>query len=112
MGYNSVIFICNDAISAIERDPEGWWRRTWDALNSPACMSGKTEEYGFGNHANGFRAVHNQHADFGVLIAAGGNFAQVVGRRAYAWRHNDPGVLKDLLEDAANKIGYTLVKKD
>ena len=103
MGFNSVLFICNDAMDQIDNDPIEWWRKTKQALMSRECSRGETVEYGFGSHANGFRAVWNGHADYGVLIAAGGNFAQVVGDGYQMWKHNDPEVLKRLLEKAANK---------
>lgn len=104
MGFNSVIFICNDAFRAIDEDPAGWWEKTKAKLASSDCMGGATAEYGFGNHANGFRAVSNQHADYGVLIAAGGNRAEVLARGYAKWRLGREDI-KDLFRqwDSKNK---------
>ena len=111
MGGNSVVFICNDAWGEIDKDPAGWWAKTREALMSSACMGGETKEYGFGCHANGFRAIWNLHADFGGLIAVGGNWAQVISSMYGCWRHNDPKVQLELLAKAADRLGYKLIRK-
>jgi hypothetical protein len=113
MGFNSVIFLCNDAIGQIKNDPEGWWDTTWAALNETETMQGTTFEYGFGNHANGFRAVWNRHADDYALIAVGGNYATVIdsgrGYGSSMWGHHEPGAQVAILRQAAERLGYDLV---
>jgi len=81
MGYNSVIFICNDAMGEIDRDPEGWWKKTKHELMSGSCTRGWPKEYGFGSHVNGFYAVWNQHADMTGIIIVGQNMVEVVHNR-------------------------------
>ena len=106
MGFNSLIFICNDAIGEIEKDPVGWWKATWNALSHPGELP---KEYGFGNHANGFMAVSNMHADGTVLVAAGGNHATVLDVSGFD--HHTPEFQRSILEAAAAKLGYRLTRK-
>ena len=108
MGYNSVVFICNDAIHEIEKDAEGWWRKAWLKL----CMlaTGETEDFGHGNHANGFEAVWNQHADLTGVIMVGQNHATVIDYSLNKMHHTEEGqlaILKEILE----RRGYYVRKK-
>lgn len=109
MGFNSVLLICNDAISAINEDPEGWWREAWQALSRPGSHP---TTFGFGGYVNYFQAVSNEHADVVKLIAVGGNYATVLDsfmdRRAS--HHTEEGQV-EILKRAAKKLGYRLVRK-
>lgn len=112
MGYNSVLFLCNDAIGQIERDPEGWWKKSYEEL---LTLSRKDHDgtYGFGNHANGFQAVSNQHADNVVLIAAGGNYATVIDTEYGGWNighHTKEGQIK-LLEAVLKRLKKEVKKR-
>lgn len=111
MGSNSVIFLCNDGVGSIERDPKGWWQRTWDALTSLSGRAAGGVEYGFGGHANGFRAVWNRHADNGGLIYVGGNRAMVLASRHGAWKGDETDII-NLLSDVAKEHGYKVVKAE
>lgn len=108
MGYNSAIFICNDAMPEVDEDPEGWWSEA--KLHLQMLKPGTTREFGFGSHANGFRAVHNHHADNVSLIALGGNYASVLwnGHRG-SEGHHTPEQKLALLREAASALGYALV---
>lgn len=105
MGFNSVVFICNNAVSEIEKDPEGWWRTTWENLVSKPFKS--DGRYGFGNHGNAFQAVWNQHADRTALILAGKNRAKLLNN------YDDPIDESDLqkIKHILNQHGYDVVKK-
>jgi len=116
MGYNSVLFLCNDAVDQIDKDPAGWWEKAWlQLVRSPY----KTHEgldqsgsFGFGNHASGFQAVWNRHADEQALIAVGGNYATVLKGSRWSWsgHHTEEGQV-ELLKLAAKELGYELHKK-
>lgn len=117
MGYNSVVFICNDGMYQIEKDPAGWWKKTWDQLMIQTFKSSKSGEdgsYGFGNHCGGFQAVWNEHADVTCLIAVGGNYATVLPGRV-RWSdgdgHHTPEGQVQILKAVASKLGYDLRKK-
>jgi hypothetical protein len=111
MGHNSVIFLCNDAIGQIEKDPEGWWKQAWHHLNESDCLRGYTSEFGFGNHANGFNAVWNRHADETAIIIVGQNMAHVAYRQyGSTGFHEAEGRVK-LLEQWAADMGYELRKR-
>lgn len=108
MGFNSVVLICNDAISEIENDPGGWWRKAWQKL----CLLGRDDDgtFGYGNHGGYFQAVLNQHADCTGVIIVGGNHATVVDTTHLNDHHTEDGqdaILKDILE----KRGYRVTKK-
>ena len=107
MGHNSVLFITNDAMGEIDKDPAGWWDKAKGELQS--AMDGEPREFGFGNHLNGFSAVWNQHADVGGIIAVGGNTATVLSVEMFSWKH-DPPTFKSLLSAAAGRLGYGLRK--
>lgn len=115
MGYNSVVFICNDAIDRIERDPAGWWGHAWTALSNlgnerrPHRPDGT---FGFGGHANGFQAVSNEHADVHSVIIAGGNYATVVGH-VYRGNHGHHETEEQIetLRLVLAPLGYDIVKK-
>lgn len=105
MGYNSVVFICNDAVRTIEEDPKGWWSKTWNKL--VRLPWGKTKSYGHGHHANGFEAVWNQHADMTGVIFVGGNYATVLGG-SLSHSHHDEEKQMAILRDIYAQKGYTL----
>lgn len=117
MGFNSTVFICNDAMDQIEKDPAGWWAATNRELVHATFGSGGYDgrpgpkNYGFGNHANAFWAVSNEHADVTVLIAVGGNHPTVLTKVHNGGRHHTPEDQVELLRAAADKLGYDLRKK-
>jgi len=107
MGCNSALFICNDAMHEIDKDPAGWWKKAKDALGR--AHPGKTFEFGFGSHANGFRALHQMHADHVALIAVGANYASVLNWHHWGNHgHHTPEDQLELLRLAAAKLGYEL----
>lgn len=130
MGYNSVIFICNDSIDQIDKNLEAWWTKTKSALSMvfPDGTLGRNAEwaaksaigfgsstdladYGIGNHANGCQAVYCAHADYTALIAVGGNYATVLGQFYTGYKHHDHDSQVKLLRALADKLGYRLIKK-
>lgn len=72
MGYNTVLFICNDMLDAIDKDPVGWWAKTKENINR---MGDHPKHYGFGSSANGFIVVTSFHSSDNVVVYAGGNTA-------------------------------------
>lgn len=76
MGWNTTLFLLNDAQSQIDKDPAGWWdevcKHQQDAVHAP-------QEFGFGSYGNGFWVVSNAHADDTKVIAVGGNYATILG---------------------------------
>ncbi len=108
MGFNSVLFICNDAINEIEKDPAGWWQKAWHHLNFLGKGDGT---FGFGNHANGFQAVWCQHADTLGVIVVGANYAEAM--TYFPWHRGMSEEERNLkaLQSLADKLGYRIVKK-
>lgn len=107
MGFNSVLFVCNDALDTITRDPEGFAREIVGRMGSIG-----TGEFGFGNHANAFSIPHVAHADEIALIAVGGNYATKLVSHFHRslGHHTEEGQL-ELLRVWADKLGYGLRKK-
>lgn len=108
MGYNSVVFILNDAWSEIDLDPTGWWEKT--KIELVRMMHATPREYGFGAHANGFSAAWCSHADVSGLLYVGQNQVRVLAEGGYSRNDPDKATL-DLLRDAADKLGYKLIRK-
>ena len=113
MGYNSVIFIVNDGVSAIDDDPAGWWQKVKQSLGSAVAHP---VTFGHGGFMNHYTVVSNHHADDTSLISVGGNMAQVLGR--YHTGVNGPGSAHHTVEGQAALVkrwaedhGYELVVK-
>lgn len=111
MGFNSVVFICNDVLDQIDKDPAGWWKETKHALMSHKCCSGTPVNYGFGVSANGFWAVRNQHADVVTLASFGGNYPNIILEDYWHGGHHTEKAQVTLLRMTAHKLGYRLAKK-
>jgi hypothetical protein len=58
MGYNSLVMICNDALNAIDQDPEGFAKKLSYYIGG-GVGSEKPFDFGHGNHANGFQIAWN-----------------------------------------------------
>ena len=114
MGYNSVVFICNDDADVITADPGGWWRKAWEKLCDSAgrIRPHRERTFGHGTAGNGFEAVSNFHADNYVLIIAGGNYATVVDvvRVGNEGHHTEEQQLA-LLRKVLDRKGYYIAKK-
>ena len=110
MGFNTVLFICNDAMGAIDKDPVGWWQKVKEHLgeagNGPVS-------FGFGGHGIGFEVVSMTHADYTTIIAAGGNHSTVLLQQR-TWGagiyHHTPEGRVELLKLAAERLGHTVVR--
>ena len=74
MGYNSLLFICNDVADQIAKDPAGWWEKARNALRKIPREGGT---FSHGCSANGFQAVSYEHADNHVLVIAGGSMTSI-----------------------------------
>tara|TARA_Y100000034_G_C6892579_1_gene410914 strand:- start:754 stop:1209 length:456 start_codon:yes stop_codon:yes gene_type:complete len=116
MGYNSVIFVLNDAIGGINNDPKQFWEDTEMALNGHVRGHRHAGQrlplsYPVGNHANGATAVWNQHADTTGLIAVGGNHVTILAESYNGGKHHQEEDQVALLKLAAEKLGYDLVPK-
>lgn len=93
MGYNTTLFILNDAMSEIDKNPAAWWKEVQrhyiPAMSSP-------QEFGFGNYGNGFWVVANHHASETKIIAVGANYATILGSM-YVDEHHTPAGIRRIL---------------
>ena len=106
MGFNSVLFVCNDALNTIDDEPEEFAK-----LISRKMGGLDTGEFGFGNHVNGFSIPHIGHADEHVLLLVGGNTAtKLVSHSRWRLGHTEESQLA-LLKLLADKLGYSVRKK-
>jgi Cu/Zn superoxide dismutase len=106
MGFNSVLFVCNDALGTVDREPE-----KFAELISRKMGGLDTGEFGFGGHANGFCIPHIGHADEQVVLLVGGNRAtKLASHRNWRAGHDEEGQL-EALKVLAHKLGYTIRKK-
>ncbi len=109
MGYNSLLFICNDVRSEIDKDPAAWWERARASLQG--YDGDLPSSFGFGRSANGFQAVWNQHADLTAMVLVGGNHATVVGSTCNQGRHHDEEDMVAACKAILEKRGYTIRKR-
>ena len=107
MGYNTVLFICNDAMNEIKNHPEDFYNQLVTGMNR---CGREPYDFGLGCHANGFQVVSSQHADLTTVIAAGGNHATVLGYTLGHSHHTDEAKVR-LIKEVADQLGYNLVKK-
>lgn len=113
MGFNTTLLILNDAMGVIDDDPAGWWAETKKHLYD--AQKGEPVTFGHRGYANHFTVVGNYHADETVLMAVGGNYATILHRdyrgMGGGGGHHEPEDQLKLLKRAAEKHGYTLVRK-
>jgi len=110
MGFNTTVFICNDAFSAMQNDPKGFVGKIVEG--TMRCQPDKPFEFGLGNQGNGFQVVSCEHADIVTLIAAGGNHATPLGHAFMGVRgHHTAEGQVEILRQIADRLGYRLVKK-
>lgn len=105
MGYNTVLFICNDMISVIDEDPAGWWAKTRENI---LHVGDHPKHYGFKSAANGFVIVASFHASDNVVVYAGGNTADFEFVPNGFWSVEDR---LSNLRHLAEKMGHGLTKK-
>ncbi len=107
MGYNTTLFILNDAMGQIDQNPIGWWGEV--KRHHQAAMV-RPQEFGFGSYGNGFWVVANHHADVTKLIAVGGNYASVLASTATA--RSGHHAWNDRLDLLARSLQATLENKE
>jgi len=109
MGFNSLVFILNDAFHAIDEHPDIWWRATKRALDQATA---EPKEYDSGLNKGNFTAVLNHHADVMSLVAVGGNDCSIIWQEHFpAGRHAGAEEHLEILKKAADALGFRLVKK-
>ena len=113
MGYNTTVLLLNDAMGEIEKDPAGWWRETkhqaylFHERERKECG----QDYGLGNHANGFEIAQIAHADVTSVIAVGGNYSTLLlAEIGLGYQHTEEGQVK-ILKALAEKLGYNVSRK-
>ena len=110
MGYNSILFIPNDQLSSVDRNPDGFAYALSSAINRSCVEPGTTD---LEREFNQFTIPYCAHADSVGLIAAGGNYAELILQVHQGWNHDhhtEEGQVR-LLQQLADKLGYTVNKK-
>lgn len=118
MGYNKVVFLCNDGEHQVTEDPAGWWdscRNAFYALmrkpRNPRTHVQEPESFGHRGYCNAWEAVWNEHADVVAVILAGGNHATVLGSYPNGGKHHDAENQLAILRHVLDGMGYRIVKK-
>jgi hypothetical protein len=112
MGYNSAILILNDALSAIDADPSGFWEKARNEILGYR-RSEKQNTFGHGGYANYFKVITSHHMNEARVFAIGGNDA-VLMHETYdgsGAHEKDPEFKLRLLREMARDLGYDLRKK-
>ena len=117
MGYNTMVLFLNDGLDQARKNATGVL-----ALVDRHCQSlrhdgmgrdGRRVELPAGNHANAVHLVSCLHADEVALIAAGGNYATLLGSvymGSAAGHHTEEQQL-ELLKAILDPMGYHVVRK-
>ena len=109
MGYNSGIFILNDAMHLISEDPAAWWRDVMCVLSSGGSSN---DRYGPSLARFGTEVFHVEHADYIGVYAIGGNYISLLGMTTRTNQgHSSPEDKVRLIKEIAGSLGYNLVKK-
>lgn len=108
MGYNSTVVVMNDAMTAIEKDPE-FGKKLVQAILS---QHGKNVpvDISSGGHVNAATVIDCHHSDYSSLILVGGNMGTVLVSDASGYKH-DAFDQFDACSALAKKLGYKLTKK-
>jgi hypothetical protein len=125
MGYNSSLFILNDAWDLALSYPKDFVNEVTHRVMNPNTFSrltyreepideiGRTApSFGFKNHANPFAAMTCEHADWHQLVLMGGNYATILGQTFAGNRghHRREDVKRDLNE-ILDQYGLKVVEK-
>jgi len=82
MGYNATVVVYNDALDAIEKDPE-FGKKLAAAITHVGCFGDQSDSLSrspsAGNHCNAAYVVETHHADHLVAVAVGSNMGQEIG---------------------------------
>ncbi len=104
MGFNSVLLIMNDALSAIESDPE-FGKRVADAIRRHYLDPRKNIDVPIGGWCNPATVIGQEHADCIQVLAVGGNSGHRLG--VAIWSDNDERILKLVAE----QMGFDIRRK-
>lgn len=112
MGYNTTVVVLDDALSEIEGDKD--FGKTLSSKISEKSVSNNPIDVpaksGTCTHANAAQVIESHHADIVTLVAVGGNTGKVLARGHGVWRMEESDLL-ELLNTAAQNLGYELTKK-
>lgn len=109
MGYNTTLVVYNDALGAIEKDPE-FGAKVAQAVRRLTVSEGKPVDIPAGNHANAAMAVESHHADNTAVITVGGNLG-IKQVELWGWLHHEKPMQERLLRAWADELGFSLVEK-
>ncbi len=105
MGFNTTVIVYNDALGAIENDPE-FGAKISRAASS--AMYGGPVDIPSGNHCNAAVVVDCHHADEVRVYAIGANHAKRLGEGTYLGYRDDE---EKILQELARNLGYALRKR-
>ena len=110
MGFNTTIVVYNDALHAIENDPEFGKNlvRAIRNLNMPNPSSTDLSPPA-GNHCNAAMVIEDHHADHQRAVLVGGNRGQVMGYAGnYRLDMDSEEDKKTILTNLADSMGYNI----
>ncbi len=108
MGYNTTVFISNDALSDIESDG-GFGRRLGDAVRRAFVAGGHPVEVSAGSFVNAAYVLGSHHSSRVIPYLIGGNFGWRV--EGITLDTTPEGMEERLLRQLAQKHGFRLVRK-
>lgn len=111
MGYNTTVVVLNDALGAIERDPEFGKKLVAGIMEMAGRRPGdRPIDVSASNHCNAVSVIETHHADETAIVTVGGNYGTLQAR-SWGYSHHTPEGAEHHLRQWADKLGFTLHKK-
>lgn len=106
MGYNTTVVVMNDALAAIEKDPE-FGKNLATAIRN--VFGSNATNVPAGGHSRAALVIETHHADQQVIVRVGGNEGNIIQGVLIHYTSRNPE--RDLLTTLASHMGYSLHKK-
>lgn len=108
MGFNTTVVVMNDALGAIERDPD-FGKKLSQAI-AQVCVERDPVDVSAMGHCNAATVIETHHADQTAIVTVGGNYGTL---QVYSWGHSHHTAesAEKHLREWAEKLGFTLSKK-
>lgn len=110
MGWNTTVVVMNDALDAIERDPEFGRKLGRAAAEIMVLPKGKMADVSALGHCNAASVIETHHADNTAIVTVGGNLG-IAHLQTFGWNHHTEEGQVHLLREWADKLGFRLTRK-
>jgi hypothetical protein len=104
MGYNTTVLICNDALDAIENDPDFGKNLAAAIRRKGQSLDKKPIDVSVGSYSNFVSVIETHHSAGTALVAIGGNYGSKIAEVNNGGIHHTKESQWDLIEKVHQKI--------